>query len=276
MTNLNLRNGSYVLSKDPHLRKLGFTETKNLDAENIFVCLPGLLETRNTFKSIFESALCDSKIRMISIDYCGRGDSDLLQTYCNYSMSRYISDIEDFLQNYVFEKHANKDAKLHLIGTSMGGILALYLIEKLKTKLDSVVLNDIGLKVEWSALAKLNKSIDSQLIEINASKFDSKVIDDVKAPSHFDLPYQFDLIGINLAHLVKFFEGRILLIHNAASLMCPTEIAEFSKRKFKSIEVKTIESEEHPVIWNLSTADWVIQNLATHKKTHLVSNYEMG
>jgi hypothetical protein len=114
------------------------------------------------------------------------------------------------------------------------------------------------------------------LIEINASKFDSKVIDDVKAPSHFDLPYQFDLIGINLAHLVKFFEGRILLIHNAASLMCPTEIAEFSKRKFKSIEVKTIESDGHPVIWNLSTADWVIQNLATHKKTHLVSNYEMG
>lgn len=265
MPNLNLRNRSYVLSKDPHLRKLGFTETKNLDAEDIFVCLPGLLETRNTFKSIFESAHCDSTIRMISIDYCGRGDSDLLQTYSNYSMSLYISDIEDFLQNYVFEKHTNKDARLHLIGTSMGGILALYLIEKLKNKLDSVVLNDIGLKVEWSALSKLNKSIDSQLIEITASKFDSKVIDDVKAPSHFDLQYQFDLIGINLAHLVKFFEGRIVLIHNANSLMCPNEIAAFSKRKFKPLEILTIESDGHPVIWRSSIADWVIENLVFHK-----------
>jgi pimeloyl-ACP methyl ester carboxylesterase len=269
MANLNLRNGSHVLSNDPHLRKLGFTETKNLDAEDIFVCLPGLLETRNTFKSFFESAHCDSKIRMICIDYCGRGDSDLLQSYCNYSMSRYISDIEDFLQNYVFKKHKNKDARLHLIGTSMGGILALYLIEKLNNKLDSVVLNDIGLKVEWAALAKLNKSIDSQLIEINASKFESKVIIDVKAPSHFDLPYQFDLIGINLAHLVQFFEGRIVLIHNSNSLMCPTEIAEFSKRKFKSIEVKTIDAEGHPVAWSLEIAKWVLNNLAIHKSfTH--------
>jgi hypothetical protein len=73
------------------------------------------------------------------------------------------------------------------------------------------------------------------------------------------------LIGINLAHLVKFFEGRIVLIHNANSLMCPTEIAEFSKRKFKSIEVKTFDSEGHPVIWNPSIADWVIENLVFHK-----------
>jgi len=273
---MNLKDGAFIISNDSYLRKIGFTETKNFDAEDVFVCLPGLLETRNTFKSILESAHCDSTKRMISIDYCGRGDSDLLQRDCNYSMSRYISDIEDFLQNYVFEIHTRKDARLHLIGTSMGGILALYLIEKFKYKLASVVLNDIGLKVEWSALAKLNKSIDSQLIGINASKFDSKVVADVKAPSHFDLPYQFDLIGINLAHLVKFFEGRIVLIHNAASLMCPTEIAECSKRKFKTIEIRTIESDGHPVIWNQSTTDWIIQKLASHKNTHLVSNYALG
>ena len=269
MANLNFINGAYLLTNDPHHRKLAYTEIPNIYAEDIFLCLPGLLETRDTFAPLFDSTLANTSIRILSIDYCGRGDSDSLHLGTNYSMSRYMYDIEDLLQNYVLENHQNKNARLHLIGTSMGGVLALYLIEKFKNKIFSVVLNDIGLKIEWSALSKLNQSIGSLSVENATDRIHSRVIAEVKSDSHFDLPYQFDLIGINLSDLVKSYEGRIVLLHNTSSLMCPSEIAEFSQRKFKNLEIKTIESAGHPVAWSPEIAGWVTSNLAVQNSvTH--------
>jgi len=262
---LNFKNGTFLLKKDPHHRKLAYTEICNFEAEDIFLCLPGLLETRDTFAPLFASTLTNSNIRILSIDYCGRGDSDSLHLGINYSMSRYFNDIEDFLKNYVLEKHKNKDARLHLIGTSMGGVLAIYLIEKFSHKIFSVLLNDIGLKIEWAALSKLNKSIDSSAIEIATVKIHSRVIAEVKSPSHFDLPYQYDLVGINLSNLVKSYEGRIVLLHNTDSLMCPSEIAEFSQRKCQTLEIKSIESGGHPVAWSPQISEWVLSNLVFHK-----------
>jgi len=184
MSKLNFKNGTFLLKNDPHHRKLAYTEICNFEAEDIFLCLPGLLETRDTFGPLFSSNLTNSDIRILSIDYCGRGDSDSLHMGSNYSMSRYLNDIEDFLKSYVFEKHKNKNARLHLIGTSMGGVLAIYLIEKFNQKIFSVLLNDIGLKIEWAALSKLNKSIDSSAIEIATATIHSRVIAEVKSPSH--------------------------------------------------------------------------------------------
>ncbi len=44
--------------------------------------------------------------------------------------------------------------------------------------------------------------------------------------------------------------------------MCHSEIAEFSQKKFKNLEVKTIESAGHPVAWSPEIAGWVTSNLA--------------
>ena len=102
-------------------------------------------------------------------------------------------------------------------------------------------------------------------IHIATATIHSRVIAEVKSPSHFDLPYQFDLIGINLSALVKSYEGRIVLLHNTSSLLCSSEIAEFSQRKFKNLEIKTIESEGHPVEWSPQITEWVYSNLVFHK-----------
>ena len=267
MSNRILKDSVYLLGNDPHQRKIAFTETPNLKAENIFICLPGLLETRDTFAPLFESTRSNQNIRMLSIDYCGRGDSDSLHLGTSYSMSRYISDIEDLVKNYVLQNHMNANARLNLIGTSMGGVLALYLIEKFKNKVSSVALNDIGLKIEWSALSRLNNLIDNLSLEIATSNIHSRVVTEVKSPAHFDLPYQFDLIGMNMANLVKSFEGKILLLHNSSSIMCSSEIAEFSKKKWHSLQVKTIEGQGHPVTWNSEVNDWLLDAISHPQKS---------
>ena len=74
----------------------------------------------------------------------------------------------------------------------MGGVLAIYLIEKFNHEIFSVLLNDIGLKIEWAALSKLNKSIDSSAIEIATAKIHSRVITEVKSPSLI-LTYRINL-----------------------------------------------------------------------------------
>ncbi len=73
------------------------------------------------------------------------------------------------------------------------------------------------------------------------------------------------MIGINLSDLVKSYEGRIVLLHNTSSLMCPSEIAEFSQKKFKNLEIKKIESDGHPVAWSPQITEWVYSNLVFHK-----------
>lgn len=74
------------------------------------------------------------------------------------------------------------------------------------------------------------------------------------------------LIGVNE---LKSYEGRIFLLHNTFSLMCPAEIAEFSQRKFNKLEIKAIESKGHPVTWSTQITEWVFSNLVFHKNvTH--------
>ena len=47
--------------------------------------------------------------------------------------------------------------------------------------------------------------------------------------------------------------------------MCPSEIAEFSQRKCQTLEIKSIESEGHPVAWSPEIAEWVCSNLVINK-----------
>jgi hypothetical protein len=55
------------------------------------------------------------------------------------------------------------------------------------------------------------------------------------------------------------------LLHNTSSLICPSDIAEYSQRKFKNLEIKKIKSEGHPVAWSPQITEWVYSNLVFHK-----------
>jgi hypothetical protein len=89
------------------------------------------------------------------------------------------------------------------------------------------------------------------MIELNV---DARAIKDVQSRSHFDLHYEFDLLGMRFYSLLQNFNGQVILLHNAESPICSLNIANQSKTKFPSLKVWTLDKSGHPANWEESFA----------------------
>jgi len=69
------------------IRKLAFREFGDIDSENILLCIPGLLESQNSFDEIVNFVEQHEGCRLITVDHCGRGKSDWLDEGSTYKMS---------------------------------------------------------------------------------------------------------------------------------------------------------------------------------------------
>ena len=231
-------------------RKVAYSQLGELNAKNFFICLPGLLETRDSFHLLFSLVEKYSDCCWLSIDYCGRGLSDPLPIGENYTTSKYIEDVENLFEKLVIQQSKRNDKKIHIIGTSMGGILAMHVAKRNRVHLDSIILNDIGLHLQWNALLSLYQHINQSKEEINQLKVDQRAVEAVYKRSHFDLPYEFDLTGMRFENLLKDYTGHIVLMHNSQSPICPTSIANQSKSRIADLKVWTSENQGHPVQWD--------------------------
>ncbi len=110
------------------------------------VCLPGL--TRNV-RDFHELALeLSQDARVITCDYRGRGQSEYDKDYKNYTPYIEALDVVAMLDALAV-KHAD------IIGTSRGGLIAMLLATIRPGALNSVVLNDIGPKIETAGLLRI-------------------------------------------------------------------------------------------------------------------------
>ena len=237
-------------TSDQSSRKVAYSRLGDFNAKNFFVCLPGLLETRDSFHLLFSLVEKYSDCCWLSIDYCGRGLSDPLPIEDPYTTSKYIEDIENLIEKLVTHQSIRNGKKIHVIGTSMGGILAMHVAKRNRIHLDSIVLNDIGLHLQWNALLSLYHHINQSKDEINQLKVDPRAVEAVHKRSHFDLPYEFDLTGMRFENLLKDYSGQIVLLHNSDSPICSTTIANHSKSRLANLKVWTLENQGHPVKWD--------------------------
>ncbi|HUK06269.1 MAG TPA: alpha/beta hydrolase [Stellaceae bacterium] len=99
------------------------------------LCLSGLARSSIDFAHV-ASRLARQR-RVICPDYRGRGRSDYDKDWRNYEPRTYIMDILDLLAVTGIERAV-------IIGTSLGGLLAMGLAVLQPTLLAGVVLNDIG------------------------------------------------------------------------------------------------------------------------------------
>ena len=248
-------------------RKVAYSRLGELNAKHIFLCLPGLLETRESFYPLLAMVEQFDDCCWISIDYCGRGNSDPLSSTANYSFSKYLADTEDLIESLIQPQLVDASRKLHLIGTSMGGILAMHLVNRLSHKVDSVMLNDIGFYLHWSALMTLYQNIKKSDNQIDKLTVDVRALEAVQSSSHFDLPYEFDLLGMRFHTLLQNFTGRVVLLHNAESPICSLNIANQSKAKFPTLKVWTLDKHGHPVNWERSIATKIAQMIKLKPKS---------
>jgi pimeloyl-ACP methyl ester carboxylesterase len=109
-------------------------------------CLTGL--TRNSQDYADLAAHFAATRRVICPDYRGRGRSAYDANWRNYDPTIYLGDISNILVS-------NDIHRVVVIGTSLGGLLAMGLAVTRPTSIAAVVINDIGPDVDPGGLARI-------------------------------------------------------------------------------------------------------------------------
>jgi len=243
-------------------RRIAYTVSGNMQANKILLCLPGLLETKNSFTVLHAYFLRFSECKVISIDFSGRGESDVLAPDEQYKMSVYLSDISQFIESAILVK-GNKKPRLTILGTSMGGVLAMYLAQRFRSKIYEIILNDIALTVNWTSLYSLYKSMNnatgySEVRDLAQElSVDQRAITDVQLPTHFDLTYRADVWGMNFHAALKQFKGRVALIYGGESKICTKRRVNEAKASIPSLRVCEVPGAGHPAPFDLKVCAFI-------------------
>lgn len=252
----------FQIEDEKNPRKIAYTVSGDMYGENILICLPGLLETKASFSIIHAYFLRFTSCKVISIDFSGRGDSDFIKTNEHYKMSLYLSDISQLIQGVVLADE-NKNQRITILGTSMGGVLAMYLTQIFGKKIYGIILNDIALTVNWTSLYTLYKSMKNDLGFREVRELakdlsvDEKAISDVQLPGHFDLAYQADVWGMNFHDSLEGFKGRVGLIYGVDSKICTKQRVEGAKSFLPHIQTLAVPNAGHPAPFNLLVCDFI-------------------
>lgn len=243
-------------------RKIAYTVSGDMDAQNILLCLPGLLETKATFLILHAYFLKFQNCKVISIDFSGRGDSDHIDGVGVYKMSLYLSDISQLIRGVILNNKAVQP-RLSILGTSMGGVLAMYLTQIFGKKIYEIILNDIALTVNWTSLYALYKSMKHELgfQEVRnlaqELRVDERAISDVQLPGHFDLSYRADIWGMNFHEALEGYKGKVALIYGDKSKICTPQRVQEAQSIIPSLSVLEVKGAGHPAPFNLLVCDFI-------------------
>ncbi|MCH7944103.1 MAG: alpha/beta hydrolase [Proteobacteria bacterium] len=117
-----------------------------LAARPTVLCLGGISRNARDFELLAPHLA--SQRRVVCPDYRGRGRSDYDSDTRNYNPSVYLRDILDILT--ALDLH-----RVVVIGTSMGGLLAMALASARPGAMCAVVLNDIGPEIEPAGIERI-------------------------------------------------------------------------------------------------------------------------
>ncbi len=147
----SLANGSF--------HRIAYTDWGDAANPHVVVCVHGLARNSRDFDYLAAALACDCRI--VCMDVAGRGESQWLDNKSNYTFSTYQSDAAAMLARASapgaakwFRKHS-PEAKLDWVGTSMGGLIGMFLAAKRNSPIRRLVLNDIGALIPWSALFRM-------------------------------------------------------------------------------------------------------------------------
>ena len=242
-------------------------------AADCFLCLPGLLETRESFTQF--AAAVAPHARVLTLDWCGRGDSDRLSSAHDYRMSTYLSDLSLFYAHAVgimtgasLVAHG-RAPRIHLVGTSMGGLLAIFMASHKPKHLGSLVLNDVGPLLPWSGVFSLMTEM-SQAVKLNPIdlggqelaqqlNIDPALLHAVRQPGHLDLPHRSRLSGVDFTETFAQVSAPMLLVRGRSSEIVNDTVV---KRLFEIHPVTRVfdcPDSAHPVPYNPAVCEEILR-----------------
>jgi len=109
------------------------------------LCLPGLTRNARDFANLADSL---PEWRLLCPDMRGRGDSAYARNWATYQPLQYVNDVFALLDQL-------KVPRVVVIGTSLGGLMAMLMAMIEPHRLAGAVLNDIGPVIEPEGLAAI-------------------------------------------------------------------------------------------------------------------------
>jgi len=131
----------------PHgFHRLAYWEWPGPPGGRSVLCLHGLTRNGRDFDALAEvlSATC----RVVAPDMPGRGKSDWLKVPADYGYPVYLGDVAALIARLGV-------AELDLVGTSMGGILGMFLASFPGTPIRRLVVNDVGPLIAKEGVARI-------------------------------------------------------------------------------------------------------------------------
>lgn len=103
--------------------------------KDTIICLPGLTRNSKDFHDL--ATWLSGRYRVLCLDLRGRGQSGWDPKWRNYHSGTYVRDTWKLMDELGIEKFI-------VIGTSLGGLMAMIMAAQQPQRLSAIVLNDIG------------------------------------------------------------------------------------------------------------------------------------
>ena len=117
------------------LHRMAYTEWGERDNPKVLVCAHGLTRNGRDFDALARAMAAD--YRVICPDVVGRGRSDWLRDSAHYVFPQYVADLMVLLARLDVDR-------VHWLGTSMGGLLGMWIASQDDSPISRLVLNDVG------------------------------------------------------------------------------------------------------------------------------------
>jgi len=131
----------------PHgFHRVHYTEWGDSDNPKVLICVHGLTRTGRDFD--FLAAALEHEYRVICPDVVGRGQSDWLNDKSDYTYPLYVNDMAMLLARIDAER-------IDWVGTSMGGLIGIFLASYAGSPIHKMVINDIGPRIPAAGLQRV-------------------------------------------------------------------------------------------------------------------------
>ena len=115
-------------------------------AAPVLLCLPGLTRNSKDFADI--AADLSKTHRVVCPDQRGRGRSARDHDASRYQLEQYVRDMQTLLNLLAIENAV-------IIGTSLGGLMAILMMAHDPARINAAVLNDIGPELDPAGVARI-------------------------------------------------------------------------------------------------------------------------
>jgi len=116
------------------------------NAGQVIMCLPGLTRNSKDFHDL--ASRLASKYRVLCLDFRGRGQSDHDPDWRQYHPGNYAKDTWKLLDELGISSTI-------IIGTSLGGLVAMIMAAQQAERIRAIVLNDIGPEIDPAGFARI-------------------------------------------------------------------------------------------------------------------------